>query len=104
MDLVAAIRTCITDDELQFLTSILYKLPFESSLFRFCGPGEAFIYIKKPIKAKRESNQSPTHSLPDLKKSTRKNKLHNHHLGMMLTPNNGGIALIFGANENEPDR
>lgn len=69
MDLVAAIRTRVTDNELQFLTSILYKLPFESSLFRLCGPGEALIYIKEPIKAKRESNQSPTHSLPDLEKT-----------------------------------
>lgn len=69
MDLVAAIRTCVTDDELQFLTSILYKLSLESSLLRFCGPGKALIYIKEPIKAKRESNQSPTHSLPDLKKA-----------------------------------
>lgn len=64
---MAAVRACVTDDELQFLPRILDKLPFESSLFRFRGPGEALIYVKEPIKPKGESDQPPTHCLPDLK-------------------------------------
>jgi len=95
---VAAIRTRVTDNELQFLSGILYKLPFESPLFRFRGPGEALIYIKEPIKAKRESNQSPTHSFPDLKKPQGKTNDNDHHLGMMQTPSNSAehCAYILG--------
>lgn len=66
---MAAVRARVADDELQFLPSVLHKLPLESSLLRFGGPGEALVHIEQPIKAKRESNQSPTHSLPDLKEA-----------------------------------
>lgn len=65
---MAAVGARVADDELQFLPSILHKLPLESSLLGFGGPGEALIHIEQPIEAKRESNQSPTHSLPHLRK------------------------------------
>lgn len=92
MDLVAAIRSCIADNKLQFLSSIFYKLPFESSLLRFCGPGEAFIHIKQPVKTKRESNQPPAHSLPNLKQAQGKTD-DTALLEVMLPPGNSAPVL-----------
>lgn len=69
---MAAVGACVADNELQFLPSIFHKLPLESSLLGFGGPGETLVHIEQPIKAKRESNQSPTHSLPDLQKHKEK--------------------------------
>lgn len=97
LDLVAAVGARVADDELQLLPSILHKLPLERSLLRSGGPGEALVHIEQPVKAKRESNQSPTHSLPHLRKHKEKNKSHNHRLRTMLAPNNGAQSTAKSA-------
>lgn len=97
LDLVAAVGARVADNELQFLPSILHKLPLERSLLRSGGPGEALVDIEQPIKAKRESNQPPTHSLPHLRKHKKNPKSHNHRLRMMLAPNNDGQSSAKSA-------
>lgn len=87
LDLVAAVGTCVADNELQFLAGILNKLALEGSLLRFRGPGEALVHIKEPVKAKRECNQSPAHGFPDLRSAQKKMGM-SHWLGRReMSPN-----------------
>lgn len=51
LDLVAAIRSSVADDELQLFCGVVHKLSFEGSLLGFGGPGEPLIDVEETIEA-----------------------------------------------------
>lgn len=66
LDLVAAVRAGITDNELQLLTGILHKLALEGPLLGSGGPGQPLIHVQEAIQSKGEGDESPAHCLPHL--------------------------------------
>ena len=48
---MAAVGSCVADNELQLLTGIVNKLSLKGSLLGLGGPGEPFIDVEKPIEA-----------------------------------------------------
>lgn len=52
LDLVAAVRSSVADNELQLLTGVVHKLSLEGSLLGLCGPGEPLVDIEEPVEAK----------------------------------------------------
>lgn len=66
LDLVAAVRASITDNELQLLAGIFHKLALEGPLLSFGGPGQPLIDVEEAIQSKGEGDESPAHCLPHL--------------------------------------
>lgn len=49
LDLVAAVTTCKTDNELQLLCCVVHKLALQSSLLCLCGPGNSLIQVQQTV-------------------------------------------------------
>lgn len=52
LDLVAAVRSSVTNNELQLLAGVVHKLSLEGSLLGLCGPSEPLVDIEEAIQTK----------------------------------------------------
>lgn len=66
LDLVAAVGSCVADNELQLLAGIVHKLSLEGPLLGLGGPGEPLVDVQEPVQTKGQGDQTPAHRLPDL--------------------------------------